>query len=186
MRRRQQHSGTEARARSLATAFARVGSRLALMLVLVVQLSACAPRGGALEVVGAVESVALVGEDVALDARIDTGAALCSLDAHSISAFDKDGARWVRFSVHRPDGAPAVELERPIHRSVEIKRHGEPDDERHTVMLRLGLGASSSEVEVTLADRSNYEFPLLVGRDLLGGRYLVDVSRERIAGTADR
>ena len=155
-----------------------------LACVLVISPGACARTGSELEVVGAVESVALVGEDVSLDARIDTGATLCSLDAHSISAFEKEGARWVRFAVHAPDGARAIEVERPILRSVEVKRHGEPDAERHCVTLRLRLGATSTEVEVTLADRSNYEYPLLVGRDLLAGRYMVDVSRERIAGTS--
>ena len=44
--------------------------------------------------------------------------------------------------------------------------------------MRVALGSVEEVIEVTLTDRAKYTFPLLVGRNLLKGRFLVDVSRE--------
>jgi len=53
---------------------------------------------------GIVEPIAVGSHGIVVDAKIDTGADSCSLDAKNIQEFEKDGARWVRFDVTGRDG----------------------------------------------------------------------------------
>jgi len=53
-------------------------------------------------VVGALEEIWLSDLEIALTARIDTGAQTSSLDARNIELFERDGKRWVRFEIVNP------------------------------------------------------------------------------------
>ncbi|UTW45631.1 ATP-dependent zinc protease [bacterium SCSIO 12696] len=131
-------------------------------------------------VVGSVERVTVDPPGVKLRARIDTGAETTSLHADPIVRFERDGKRWVRFTVQQgPDAEPMV-LERPVERRVRIKRHDAESQRRYVVKLWLKLGEIEENVEVTLTDRSEFEFPLLVGRNWLTDTAVVDVSRRYV------
>jgi len=63
-------------------------------------------------------------------------------------------------------------------RTASIKRHGAEDMKRPVVKLKIMLGNIEMERQFTLADRSKYTFPVLIGRNVLSGKYLVDVNRK--------
>jgi hypothetical protein len=46
------------------------------------------------------------------------------------------------------------------------------------VKLKIMLGKVEMERQFTLTDRSQYIFPVLIGRNVLSGKYLVDVNRK--------
>lgn len=129
-------------------------------------------------VVGELEHVSIEPEGLRLKARIDTGAQTSSLGIVSQQPFERDGQRWLRFSVENPGGEEPVVMERPIRRTAKIKRHGAESMERPVVTFKVTMGDIELEREFTLADRSNYKFPILVGRNLLAGKFLVDVNRK--------
>ncbi len=133
---------------------------------------------GDLVTIGAVEPILLVNEGVTLDARIDTGATTCSLDARDIKNIELDGEPWVRFQVVDRGSDLQTEVSRPVTRTTTIKRHGAPNSVRPVVTMELVLGSVHTEVEFTLTNRSKFDFPILVGRNLLEGRFVVDVARE--------
>ncbi len=72
-------------------------------------------------------------------------------------------------------------LEYPISRIAKIKEHGEEAQVRPTVKMTVKLGSFEDRVEFTLTDRTKYEFPILVGRNLLEGHAVVDVSQSYVA-----
>jgi hypothetical protein len=84
----------------------------------------------------------------------------------------------VRFELGpEQDAEERFEVERPIVRIASIKRHGAEDQTRPVVRLTFQLGPITDTIEFSLTDRSAFEFPILVGRNLLSGNALVDVTK---------
>jgi len=128
-------------------------------------------------IIGAVEEVQLPDYKISLNSRIDTGATTTSINAQNIKKFERDGKKWVKFEIHNETGK-LVALEKPVFRTVNIKRHGSESQARYVVKLKLKLGTIDMASEVTLTDRSKFTYPLLIGRSFLTDMAIVDVSKE--------
>lgn len=122
--------------------------------------------------IGAVELVQIVDVGVTKEARIDTGATTTSIDAQDIVLFERDGKKWVKFKF------AGKKLEKKLIGIVTIKRHGSEGIKRPSIMLRLALGKTTRNVKVTLADRSKFTYPILIGRNFLKDMFMVDVSKK--------
>jgi len=127
-----------------------------------------------LEIFGWVERVELLDGKFSMKAKLDTGAATSSLDATDIVRFRRDGKRWVRFTVSDPETNEEMTLEKPLARSVRIVRHNGRPQQRAVVKLPICFGPFVEDVEFTLINRSNFIYPVLLGRGTLKGRALVD------------
>jgi len=127
-------------------------------------------------VAGWVEYVRLNPGSALMKAKLDVGALTSSLDVRELQRFHKQGQEWVRFTYVA--GARSVTVERPVVRNAQIKRHGGGSVERPVVLLTIQLGDFRQETEVNLADRQNFIYPLLLGRQFLKeARVTVDSSR---------
>ncbi|WP_187170416.1 ATP-dependent zinc protease family protein [Salidesulfovibrio onnuriiensis] len=115
-----------------------------------------------------------------LPARIDTGATTSSIDATDLQQYERDGEDWLRFTITDPASGKAVVLERPLKRTVRIKQHEGDGQRRYVVELQVQLGSQKCTTEFSLTDRSDFKMPVLIGRSLLHGRAVVDVTREYI------
>lgn len=129
-------------------------------------------------VIGQVEYVDIMPAGIRQKARIDTGAETTSIGAQNIQQFERDGRRWVKFKVYYGGEEDVVEFVKPMERRVLIKRHGTENVERPVVKMRLAIGSIEQELEVSLADRLQFQYPVLIGRNFLDGKVLVDVSRK--------
>jgi hypothetical protein len=133
------------------------------------------------EIIGEVE-YALVGNRSLLQkARIDTGATTTSVGIADMKPFERDGNKWLRFNIHDRLEGDMHEFERPLLRMVDIKRHGAEAARRPVVSMNITIGDVSRDIEVTLADRDAFEYPVLIGRNFLDSNVLVDVSKRYIA-----
>jgi len=133
-------------------------------------------------VLGEIEEVTVSPPGYKYQARIDTGAEGTSVHATDIVRFERDGDRWVRFSITHPVTGEIQVLEREVVRRVRVKQvELEGFERRLVVMLNLTLGTLSQQTEVSLVDRSDMEFPILVGRNFLQNQAIVDVSQQMIA-----
>ncbi len=122
--------------------------------------------------IGAVEDVMLLPWGVQFPARVDTGAATSSIDVCEIAVKGKE----VHFTLAGRCGGHRLIL--PL---VEMRRiqTSEGSDERPVVEMELCIGSRRILAPVTLNDRSRLEFPFLVGRNILEGNFIVDVSRSK-------
>ncbi len=128
-------------------------------------------------IIGAVENVLIEDLDAVFQARIDTGATTSSIDARDVQPFERDGERWIRFQIQRPGEQEPVVLERPRSRRVRIVQAAvEEAEKRPVVELRIRIGAATQIAEFTLSERSNLQFPVLIGRNILRDMMIVDVS----------
>jgi hypothetical protein len=123
-----------------------------------------------------------------IKAKIDTGARSSSLHAFDVEVFERSGRDWVRFAVHpwqrSDDDAVAVEAEVIDWRS--IKSSSGQSDERPVIRTDLRIGEDTHMVEVTLARRDEMGFRMLVGREALRRRFLVDPGRSYLSGKPER
>jgi hypothetical protein len=130
-----------------------------------------------LPIVGALEWATVEPVNLALEARIDTGAETSAIHAEDIQMVEKDGKRYVRFNLVNPENKEKIGMEERVRRKVLIKQPDAEPDRRYVVELWISLGELRSLVEVTLSDRLDYEYPLLIGRNFLVDAVIVDVSR---------
>jgi hypothetical protein len=124
---------------------------------------------------GYIETVRIHPGELALSARIDTGAMHSSLNARGVERFSRDGKPWVRFSLTN-EAKRTVIIEGQVHRIARIRQHGGGVQERDVMMLGVCLGTVFKTVEVNLVDRGGFDFQMLVGRSFLGEDFLVDPS----------
>ena len=76
-----------------------------------------------------------------------------------------------------------ITVERPIKRLVEIKQLAGESQRRPIVIMSLRLGSIEEQVEMTLSDRTDFVYPILIGRNFLRDRAIVDVSRKYVIKT---
>lgn len=125
------------------------------------------------EVVGWVEKVKIYPGELAVKAKVDSGAKTSSLNCQCYNFFKRDGKEWVKFTVVNEAGE-ATELEQPVIRIAQIKRHYGEKQERPVVKLGLCLANVYKETEFTLIDRSGLNYQVLVGRQFLEEDFLID------------
>lgn len=128
------------------------------------------------ETLGYVEWVVMQDTSLRLKARLDTGAKTSSLHAVNIQPFEKDGAEWVSFQIPLGDHEDQptegeldhedviLELERPVERTVLIKRKGAPSQRRYVVMMDFCIAGTTHTTQFSLTDRSKFSYPALLGR----------------------
>lgn len=129
-----------------------------------------------ISIIGEMEPVTIVTAKSTFPARIDTGATTSSIDAQDIVRFERDGKSWVKFNLKDRKTGKVTLIESKLTRIVEIKRHGAEPQHRPAVKLKTKLGDKELYSEFTLADRSSFDFPVLIGRNVLSGNFIVDVS----------
>ena len=137
-------------------------------------------------ILGAVETVTLTPPGHPAPARIDTGAAVSSLSAYQIEDFLKDGRMWVRFNTSLSEGQ-SLSLELPVKRTLLVRQGSREElQPRFIVELQVQLGTLVLFEEFSLADRRDMAYPVLIGRNVLEGKALVDVSGEFLLPAAVR
>ncbi|MBM0169207.1 ATP-dependent zinc protease family protein [Altererythrobacter sp. C41] len=110
----------------------------------------------------------------AVPAKIDTGARTSSLHATVLDRFERDGTDYVRFAVDF--GRQHV---RQVCEAIQVDRRGITSSNGETQMrlivkTPMRIGAVEFRAEISLADRSDMQFPLLIGRTALRRRFVVD------------
>jgi hypothetical protein len=135
-----------------------------------------------IRMIGATALVTEMSTGVPLPARVDTGATCCSIHCGALEIKDADPdpkvniGKPVRFLIEPRDGKSKGEwIEAKIVDHVTI-RTSESEDERYKVRLKLRVDDIEKKVLVTLNDRENMKYPLLLGRNFLRDDFLVNVS----------
>ena len=118
-----------------------------------------------------------------IKAKIDTGARSSSLHAFDIKAIEVNGEHWVEFKVN-PQQHETTEL---IHCRAPLKDYRQVTDSgghrsmRYVIETQICIGDEQFLAEMTLADRSQMLFRMLLGRTAMKNRYTVDPSRSYCA-----
>lgn len=123
-----------------------------------------------------------------LKAKLDTGANTSSLHAHHIVLFQRDGADWVRFRVRpwQKSNDDEVEIELPVHDRRKVRSSSGHVQDRYVVRMRVILVGQEIDAEVTLSNRDQMGFRMLIGRQALRAGFVVASGRSFLGGKAPR
>lgn len=117
-------------------------------------------------------------------AKIDTGARSSSLHATDIELIERSGTTWAHFVVHpwQASEDDAIHAQAPIHDIRIIRSSNGQTEERPVITTPIWLAGETWDIELTLTRRDNMGFRMLVGRQALRGRVLVDTQRSYLGG----
>lgn len=148
-----------------------------------------APAGAAVtsgaDLVGWRERIALPDLGISvISAKTDTGARTSAIHAGDIEPYLKGGAPWVRFLVHprRKDSARVIECHAAVSDQRAVRNSGGTARRRYFVETTFVIGAHKFRTQLSLADRRQMGYRMLLGRTALRRRFLVDVSRSFAQG----
>jgi hypothetical protein len=125
-------------------------------------------------ILGWAESVFLTDPGLTLNAKLDSGAETSSLDARIIKKFRQHGKRWVRFALIDPASGAEFVLVRERIRTISVVQHDGKNQVRPTVMMQICVADRLIDIEVSLVDRSEFSYRLLLGRRALEPFALID------------
>lgn len=116
-------------------------------------------------------------------AKIDTGARTSALHATGVEEFERDGSPWVRFGIPLTGKKRVMLCEAPLAHQRHIKNTGGSSEERPIIDTMIVLGQRRWVIEVSLTNRDNMEFDLIVGRTAIRRyRMVVNPCRSFLAG----
>jgi hypothetical protein len=122
-----------------------------------------------------------------IKAKVDTGARSSSLHAQHIREFEREGVPWVRFDVRPWQGAhELVPVELPVFDRRDVRSSSGHAQSRLVVLLDLVLVDRRVTAEVTLSNRSEMGFRMLIGREALRQGFTIDPARSFLGGKAPK
>jgi hypothetical protein len=123
-----------------------------------------------------------------IKAKIDTGARTSALHAYDVSSVRRQGREFVRFKVHplQKNTRRVVECEVPLLEWRQVTDSSGRRTLRPVIRTTLAMGGRVVQAEVTLIARDQMGFRMLVGREALKSRWLVDPSKSFIGSGKDQ
>jgi len=120
----------------------------------------------------------------AIKARVDSGAKTSSLHAFNIQKFRRDGEAWVTFEVHplQNDRRTVIRCEQQVIDKRTVKSSSGISETRYVVSAAIKAGNDTWDIELTLANRDSMGYRMLLGREAMSGRILVDPSLKLCLG----
>lgn len=121
-----------------------------------------------------------------IKAKIDTGARSSALHAYNIECYKtKSGKLRVKFIVHpiQKNNKCAIPCHADVIDQRYVKSSSGQKELRTTILTNLKMGVDSWPIELTLTNRDNMGFRLLIGRTALRRKFLVDPQRSFFFGT---
>lgn len=123
-----------------------------------------------------------------IKAKVDTGARTSSLHAFDVEEFSRDGQEWVRFTVHpwQESLDDTVVHESRIADRRTVRSSSGHSEHRIVVVMRIRLVGVDVDAEVTLTNRDEMGFRMLIGREALRQGFIVDPAHSFLGGRAPR
>ncbi len=121
-------------------------------------------------------------------AKLDTGARSSAIHAYDMEEIDRDGSPWVSFELHpwQRSDLDSCRIELPVIDRRIVRSSTGHEEERlvvTTIVRAVGLDLTA---ELTLTNRDEMGFRMLVGREAMRGVILVDPSRSYLGGRPSR
>lgn len=111
-----------------------------------------------------------------IKAKIDTGARTSALHAFQIKPYTKSGQSWVEFRIHpkQNDNKLVLDCLAEVIDERDVVDSGGHCERRIVIASTVVIGQDRRLIELTLTDRDNMKFRMLLGRTAIRGGYVVD------------
>ncbi len=114
-----------------------------------------------------------------IKAKIDTGARSSALHAFEIEIFQRKGQDFVRFKVHplQRSQKKLVTVEAKLLEMRKVRNSGGKAESRPVIQTAVAIGTQQWPIELTLTNRDVMGFRMLLGRQAIRNRFLVDAAQ---------
>jgi len=111
-----------------------------------------------------------------IKAKIDTGARTSCLHAFKVESFHKGDTLWVRFWIHpiQHNSEFEVVCEAKVMDERTVRDSGGHEESRYVIESEVNIGGQQWPIEITLTNRENMAFRMLLGRTAMNNRIVVD------------
>lgn len=120
-----------------------------------------------------------------VQAKIDTGAYTSAIHCSKIHIEKgKDGEDYLVYTINGKrlgHGMKAKKLRTSDFKLKKIKSSNGQVQERYVIKTKIKIFNKTYKTEFSLSDRSHMKNPILLGRKLLSGRFVVDVTEENLS-----
>lgn len=119
-----------------------------------------------------------------IKAKVDTGAKTSALHAYYVTPYEREGQTWVKFGLHplQKDSLTCIECDALVKDVRRVTDSGGHSEQRYVIDTTLVVRGEEYTVEMTLTDRENMRFRMLLGRSALKHRFLVDSAKSFVLG----
>ena len=120
----------------------------------------------------------------AIKARVDSGAKTSALHAINIVPFIKEGVNWVKFDINpiQNNLKTVIHCEALLIDKRIVKSSSGYREQRFVIQTKINIGDDSWAIEMTLTNRDSMGFRMLLGREAMSGRILVDPEQKYLLG----
>ena len=120
----------------------------------------------------------------AIKARVDSGAKTSALHAINIAPFIKEGENWVKFDINpiQNNLKTVIHCEAKLIDKRVVKSSSGFREQRYVIQTILKIGNDNWAIEMTLTNRDSMGFRMLLGREAMSGRILVDPEQKYLLG----
>lgn len=120
----------------------------------------------------------------AIKARVDSGAKTSSLHAFDIRTFKRDGQTWVSFDIHplQLNRKTTIRCEAAVVDRRLVKSSSGTSERRYVIRVPISIGKMTFDAELTLTNRDSMGYRMLLGREAMQNRMLVDPSESFLLG----
>ena len=126
--------------------------------------------------------------DMAIKAKVDTGARSSAIHAHKLrDVTSADGTDMVQFEIwpYQDNHLDAKTFILPIHERRWIKSSNGHRSYRPVVLVHITIMQQCWPIELTLTNRDEMGFRMLLGRQAIRRRLLVDAGKSYLAGVPE-
>lgn len=106
-----------------------------------------------------------------VEAKIDTGAYTCAIDCNHIELKTEGEKSMLSFRLFNNKTYTVEEFTRK-----KIKNSFGEMEERYIIKTLITIGRKKINTTISLSDRGNMRYPVLIGRRLLKGKFIIDVN----------
>jgi hypothetical protein len=124
----------------------------------------------------------------AIKAKIDSGARTSALHVTDVRRFERDGRPWVRFTVHpiQRSDVPVLPAEAALVEHRPVRSSSGHTEHRLVIATTLAVGPATWPIELTLTRRDAMGFRMLIGRQAVRQRALIDPGRSYLTRARPR
>jgi|AP95_1055475.scaffolds.fasta_scaffold106634_2 hypothetical protein len=140
-------------------------------------------RSQHLPVIGWREQLALPDLGISsIRAKVDTGAMISALRAWNIREVERDGKPYVRFTVNPTRNRSSQRrVEAPLSGHRNITSSSGHRESRPIIRTSVTVGDRTFPMNLTLTRRAGMTYPMLLGREAVRGRFVVDPGRSYVS-----
>ena len=116
-----------------------------------------------------------------IDFKVDTGAYTSSIHSHDIKELVINGEKHIEFKIldsSHPEYNNQI-FKTKHYKKKRVKNSFGKSEQRFVIETIIIIFGNEYPIELSLSERSDMKYPVLIGRKLLKGRFIVDISRTK-------